>query len=212
MRVVPTVSWPVTLRGPLPGSQLLGNLLSVRGARSYPTLSGRLWRPPPVQWRDAPAKVSGMRRPSGRPWPVAGKRTGLGQRVRGSAGAEPRTPGAAWPRASWNAPRAGAPTANCEAVVRGNRDAGTGGRAGWLVRGRRSTGQPGRHSRRVRQALLVCGPQEAGARDTCARPGCCGRGPPDALEPCRARRGTHLGWGCQCSVITARYCPASLSS
>ena len=54
MRAVPTVSWPVTLKGPLPGSQLLGNLLSVRGARSYPTLSGRLWRPPPVQWRTPP--------------------------------------------------------------------------------------------------------------------------------------------------------------
>ena len=47
--------------------------------------------------------------------------------------------------------------------------------------------------------------------DACARPGCCGFGPPDALEPCRARRGTHLGRGCQCSVMTARYSPTSLS-
>ena len=74
MRAVPTVSWPVTLKGPLPGSQLLGNLLSVRGARSYPTLSGRLWRPPPVQWRTPPrgrgCEAGGVgceARPEGRP-------------------------------------------------------------------------------------------------------------------------------------------------
>ena len=43
-----------TVKTRMQGSQLLGNVLSVRGARSYPTLSGRLWRPPPVQWRTPP--------------------------------------------------------------------------------------------------------------------------------------------------------------
>ena len=62
------------VEGALPGSQLLGNLLSVRGARSYPTLSGRLWRPPPVQWRTPPrgrgCEAGGVgceARPEGRP-------------------------------------------------------------------------------------------------------------------------------------------------
>ena len=66
----------------------------------------------------------------------------------------------------------------------------------------------------VREAGPVAGKRTAlGQRvDSRSGGGRRGRGPPDALEPCRARRGTHLGWGCQCSVITARYCPASLSS
>ena len=102
----------------------------------------------------------------------------------------------------------GRPYSGCEPSFAG---AGMAGREVRVGCDAGSTGQPGA-IRPVKQALLGAALKRPGARDTCARPGCCGRGPPDALEPCRARRGTHLGWGCQCSVITARYCPASLSS
>ena len=130
-----------------------------------------------------------------------------GERLGGRFPARRRTPCAAWPRASWNAPRAGAPTAAASRRSRapGWRD----GRSGLAVTrappaspapsgpsSRRCSVQPsrGRGARHLRAPRLLWA------------------WPPDALEPCRARRGTHLGWGCQCSVITARYCPASLSS
>ena len=90
----------------------------------------------------------------------------------------------------------GRPYSGCEPSFAG---AGMAGREVRVGCDAGSTGQPGA-IRPAKQALL-------GA--ALKRPG---RGPPDALEPCRARRGTHLGWGCQCSVITAWYCPASLSS
>ena len=73
----------------------------------------------------------------------------------------------------------GRPYSGCEPSFAG---AGMAGREVRVGCDAGSTGQPGA-IRPVKQALLWCSPQEAGARDTCARPGCCGRGPPDALEP-----------------------------
>ena len=66
---------PVTVKRYLQGSQLLGNLLSVSGVSSCPTLSQMRRRPLPVRWRSTPARKG-----------VRGRRGG----VRGSAeGAEP---------------------------------------------------------------------------------------------------------------------------
>ena len=54
---------PVTVKRYLQGSQLLGNLLSVSGVSSCPTLSQSRRRPPPVRWLERP-REEGSPRPA----------------------------------------------------------------------------------------------------------------------------------------------------
>ena len=58
--------------------------------------------------------------------------------------------------------------------------------------------------RPVKQALLGAAHSSRGARHLRA-PRLLWHGPRDALESCRARRGTHLGRSCQFMMTTARY-------
>ena len=227
---------PVTVKRYLQGSQLLGNLLSVSGVYSCPTLSQSRRRPPPMPWRNAPARPTWWgaeaRRRDPSPGTADSESSGRCGRARtparesdtvreaepvarrrtalcGSAGFRRvgRTREAP-DRACHGMRRGRAVLLRLRTVVCGGRDCGAGGRASpRRTFQRRAPSRPARHDDALRRTPEQTGSTEVGRRRGWRRPG-----PPDVHEPRRARRGPHPSRRLQFNVITARNSPGSLSA
>ena len=194
---------PVTVKRYLQGSQLLGNLLSVSGVSSCPTLSQSRRRPPPVRWRNAPPARKGIRGRRGGVRRFDGGSRARVRPIRESSGrcGRARTPAreSDTVREAGRVARRRTAPALAEPVdarrgvgIRAQPDrARHGTRRGRAVLQRLRTVVRGRRDSARQDDALRRTPEQTGSSELGRRRGWRRPGPPGVHDPRRARRGAH---------------------